>query len=87
MTRNNQALNLERNRASAIIDGDKLAKKARPVEVTVEEDAFADGALEEAMKLPGFRYHVTNIPDGSATMPLRWLSTIANCGMSSRHWG
>ncbi|MGO0605998.1 IS1634 family transposase, partial [Brevibacterium linens] len=60
-------LNLQRNRALAIIDGDKPAKKARFVKVTDEETTFDEKAYERAMKLSGFKGYVTNIPAG--TMP------------------
>ena len=62
-----QTLNLQRNRALAIIDGEKPAKKARFVKVTDEEKAFDEKAYERAMKLSGFKGYVTNIPAG--TMP------------------
>ncbi|UZD61119.1 IS1634 family transposase [Brevibacterium sp. JSBI002] len=65
--RDEQTLNLQRNRALAIIDGDKPAKKARFVKVTDEEKAFDEKAYERAMKLTGFKGYVTNIPVG--TMP------------------
>lgn len=65
--RDEQTLNLQRNRALAIIDGDKPAKKARFVKVTDEEKAFDQKAYERAMKLTGFKGYVTNIPAG--TMP------------------
>ena len=62
--RDEQTLNLQRNRALAIIDGDKPAKKARFVKVTDEEKAFDEKAYERAMKLSGFKGYVTNIPVG-----------------------
>lgn len=65
--RDEQTLNLQRNRALAIIDGDKPAKKARFVKVTDEERAFDEKAYERAMKLTGFKGYVTNIP--AETMP------------------
>ena len=65
--RDEQTLNLQRNRALAIIDGDKPAKKARFVKVTDEEKVFDEKAYERAMKLTGFKGYVTNIPVG--TMP------------------
>lgn len=63
--RDEQTLNLQRNRALAIIDGDKSAKKARFVKVTDEEKAFDEKAYERAMKLSGFKGYVTNIPVGT----------------------
>ncbi|WP_181276265.1 IS1634 family transposase [Brevibacterium oceani] len=60
--RDEQTLNLQRNRALAIIDGQKPAKKARFVKVTDEEKAFDEKAYERAMKLTGFKGYVTNIP-------------------------
>jgi transposase len=63
--RDEQTLNLQRNRALAIIDGDKPAKKARFVKVTDEEKAFDEKAYERAMKLTGFKGYVTNIPAGT----------------------
>ncbi|UZD62676.1 IS1634 family transposase [Brevibacterium sp. JSBI002] len=60
--RDEQTLNLQRNRALAIIDGEKPAKKARFVKVTDEEKAFGEKAYERAMKLTGFKGYVTNIP-------------------------
>ncbi|WP_205683416.1 hypothetical protein [Brevibacterium sp. S111] len=65
--RDEQTLNLQRNRALAIIDGNKLARRARCVKVTDEEKAFDEKAYEWAMKLTGFKGYVTNIP--AATMP------------------
>ena len=65
--RDEQTLNLQRNRALAIIDGDKPAKKARFVKVTDEEKAFDEKAYKRAMKLSGFKRYVTNIP--VRTMP------------------
>ena len=65
--RDEQTLNLQRNRALAIIDGDKPAKKARFVKVTDEEKVFDEKAYERAMKPTGFKGYVTNIPVG--TMP------------------
>ncbi|WP_166969664.1 IS1634 family transposase [Brevibacterium atlanticum] len=63
--RDEQTLNLQRNRALAIIDGDKPAKKARFVKVTEEEKSFDEKAYERAMKLTGFKGYVTNIPAGT----------------------
>src|SRR5699024_3566465 len=64
--RDEQTLNLQRNRALAIIEGEKPAKKARFVKVTDEEKAFDETAYKRAMKLSGYKGYVTNIP--STTM-------------------
>src|SRR5699024_1257240 len=65
--RDEQTLNLQRNRALAIIDGDKPAKKARFVRVRDEEKACAEKAYERAVKLTGVKGYVTISPAG--TMP------------------
>ncbi|MFB9775704.1 IS1634 family transposase, partial [Brevibacterium otitidis] len=65
--RDARTLNLQRNRAIAIIDGEKPAKKARFVKVADEEKAFDEKAYEQAMKLTGWKGYVTNIE--AAIMP------------------
>lgn len=60
--RDEQTLNLQRNKALAIIEGEKPAKKARFVKVTDEEKSFDESSYERAMKLSGYKGYVTNIP-------------------------
>ena len=60
--RDEQTLNLQRNRALAIIEGEKPAKKARFVKVTDEEKAFDEASYKRAMKLTGYKGYCTNIP-------------------------
>lgn len=60
--RDEHTLNLQRNRALAIIEGEKPAKKARFIRVTEEEKAFDEKSYERAMKLSGYKGYVTNIP-------------------------
>jgi len=62
--RDEQTLNLQRNRALAIIAGEKPAKKARFVKVTDEEKTFDEKSYQRAMTLSGFKGYVTNIPAG-----------------------
>jgi hypothetical protein len=63
--RDEQTLNLQRNRALSIIEGEKPAKKARFVKVTDEERTFDETAYKRAMKLSGYKGYVTNIPGSS----------------------
>ncbi|MCS4592694.1 hypothetical protein KTJ89_06820 [Brevibacterium sediminis] len=65
--RDEQTLNIQRNLALAIVDGEKPAKKAPSVKVTGEVTAFGEKAYERAMKLFGFKGYVTNFPVGTMT--------------------
>ena len=60
--RDEQTLNLQRNRALAIIEGEKPAKKARFVKVTDEDKEFDESSYKRAMKLSGYKGYVSNIP-------------------------
>lgn len=60
--RDEQTLNLQRNRALAIFAGEKPAKKARFVKDTNEEKAFDESSYRRAMKLSGYKGYVTKIP-------------------------
>ncbi|PCC47578.1 IS1634 family transposase [Brevibacterium aurantiacum] len=60
--RDEQTLNLQRNRALAIIEGEKPAKKARFVKVTDENKEFDESSYKRAMKLSGYKGYVSNIP-------------------------
>ncbi|TGD26169.1 IS1634 family transposase [Brevibacterium sp. S22] len=60
--RDEQTLNLQRNRALSIIEGQKPAKKARFVKVTDEDKEFDEASYRRAMKLSGYKGYVTNIP-------------------------
>ncbi|MGO2944151.1 IS1634 family transposase [Brevibacterium aurantiacum] len=60
--RDEQTLNLQRNKALEIIEGQKPAKKARFVKVTDEEKAFDESSYKRAMKLSGYKGYVSNIP-------------------------
>lgn len=60
--RDEQTLNLQRNRAISIIEGDSQPKSARFVKTRGAEKVFDKKAYDRAMKLPGFKGYVANIP-------------------------
>ncbi|SMY04838.1 Transposase DDE domain-containing protein [Brevibacterium aurantiacum] len=67
--RDEQTLNLQRNRAISIIEGDSQPKSARFVKTKGAEKVFDEKAYDRAMKLSGFKGYVTNIP--KTIMPAR----------------
>ena len=60
--RDEQTLNLQRNRAISIIEGDSQPKPARFVKTKGAQKVFDEKAYDRAMKLSGFKGYVTNIP-------------------------
>nr|WP_217496650.1 IS1634 family transposase [Acidipropionibacterium acidipropionici] len=60
--RDEKTLNLQRNRAMAIIEGDKTVKKTRFIKVKDAKQTFDEASYERAMKLTGYKGYVTNIP-------------------------
>lgn len=62
--RDEQTLNHQRNRALAVIDGDKPQKSARFVKTIGTEKSFDEASYQRAMKLTGWKGYVTNIESG-----------------------
>ena len=65
--RDRHTLTLQRNRAQAIVDGDKPAKKARFVKTTGQHATLDQASLTRAEGLVGLKGYVTNIT--AAVMP------------------
>lgn len=65
--RDRHTLTLQRNRAQAIVDGDKPAKKARFVKTTGQHATLDEVSLKRAEGLVGLKGYVTNIT--AAVMP------------------
>lgn len=62
--RDRQTLTLQRNKAIAIIEGEKPAKKARFVRVKDAKKSFDEASYDRAMSLAGWKGYVANIPVG-----------------------
>jgi Transposase DDE domain len=62
--RDRHTLTLQRNRAQAIVDGDKPAKKARFVKTTGQHATLDDVSLKRAEGLVGLKGYVSNITAG-----------------------
>lgn len=62
--RDQQTLNLQRNRAIAIIDGESRPKNARFVTTKGGKKAFDEASYDRAMGLVGWKGYVCNIPAG-----------------------
>ena len=65
--RDRRTLTLQRNRAQAIVNGDKPAKKARFVKTTGQHATLDEASLKRAEYLVGLKGYVTNIT--AAVMP------------------
>ncbi len=65
--RDAHTLTAQTNRAQAIIDGDRPAKKARFVKTDGAQLSLDNTSVERARRLAGLKGYVTNIP--AATMP------------------
>lgn len=60
--RDNQTLNLQRNRALAVVGGEKTTKKPRFVKETKGKADFDQATFDRAVALAGLKGYVTNIP-------------------------
>jgi hypothetical protein len=60
--RDRQTLTQQRNKAVAIIDGDKSARKTRFVRVKNAKKSFDEDAYDRAMSLAGWKGYLTNLP-------------------------
>jgi len=60
--RDNKTLTLQENRARAVVDGDKAARKPRFVKTVNDGLALDEKALARARRLAGLKGYVTNIP-------------------------
>ena len=65
--RDTRTLALQRNRAQAVVDGDKPAKKVRFVKTTGQQATLDQASLDRARDLVGLKGYVTNIT--STVMP------------------
>lgn len=65
--RDRHTLTAQRNRAQAVVDGDKPAKKVRFVKTTGQHASLDEASLNRAETLVGLKGYVTNIT--SAVMP------------------
>ena len=65
--RDHHTLTAQRNRAQAVVDGDKPAKKVRFVKTTGQESSLDQASLDRAERLVGLKGYVTNIT--AAVMP------------------
>ena len=65
--RDTRTLALQRNRAQAVVDGDKPAKKVRFVKTTGQQASLDEASLARAEALVGLKGYVTNIT--AAVMP------------------
>lgn len=65
--RDTRTLTLQRNRAQAVVDGDKSAKKVRFVKTTGQHASLDEASLARAQALVGLKGYVTNIT--SSVMP------------------
>jgi transposase len=60
--RDRQTLNLQRNKAIAIIEGDKPVKKTRFVRIKDAKKSFDEASYDRAMSLAGWKGYLTNLP-------------------------
>ena len=65
--RDTRTLTLQRDRAQAVVDGDKPAKKVRFVKTTGQQASLDESSLARAQALVGLKGYVTNIT--SSVMP------------------
>ena len=64
--RDNKALTAQENRARAVVDGEKTARKPRFVKTANDGLALDENALARARRLAGLKGYVTNLPASTA---------------------